>query len=540
MNTLTLNLAGSSWTTTSTEAGFHLALKGQAYLDHAPVDVRTLATQLAAAKTPEQLTVLLKRLNGFYAWVEESPGQVRVAVDHIRSRPLFYGLYKDQFYLGDDAEWVRQQVRDEQMDPLAREEFLLAGYVTGRDTLYPSVKQLQAGECLVAQELNSTLQVRFERYYRFEHTEPNTYTEAELHRQLERVTLNAMRRLIEYAVGRQIVIPLSGGYDSRLVASMLKKLGYHNVLCFSYGVTGNKEAEYSRQVAKALNFEWKFVEYSTALWRKEWASTEAQAYRRMAANHVSLPHIQDWLAIKQLLASGGIAPDALVVPGHSGDFVAGSHIPGFVFSKAHHTEQDLLQALINAHLSNAPKQDMAIAEENQLALRLQNRIALPFVGTDVALASLYEMWDWQERQAKYIVNSVRVYEQFKLDWWLPLWDLEFVRFWEGVPLALRKERVWFKEWISSQYAAVAKIQPAAKNMKTPDDFSRIYKIAQKVGRMLPGFISEPVKRMRYKHACNNHFLAFEGLIDSRELNQYLKMKFDIIGIYSDLYIKNKW
>ena len=34
---------------------------------------------------------------------------------------------------------------------------------------------------------------------------------------------------------RQIIIPLSAGNDSRLVASILKYLGAKNVKCYSYG-----------------------------------------------------------------------------------------------------------------------------------------------------------------------------------------------------------------------------------------------------------------------------------------------------------------
>jgi asparagine synthase (glutamine-hydrolysing) len=56
----------------------------------------------------------------------------------------------------------------------------------------------------------------------------------------------------------------------------------------------------------------------------------------------------------------------------------------------------------------------------------------------LTLADAMEKWDWQERQAKFICNSVRVYEFYGYDWWLPLWDTEFMKFWEHVPLELRK------------------------------------------------------------------------------------------------------
>jgi asparagine synthase (glutamine-hydrolysing) len=58
------------------------------------------------------------------------------------------------------------------------------------------------------------------------------------------------------------VVPLSGGLDSRIIVAMLKRLGVEDVICFTYGKKGNREAEISRQVAEALGYRWYFVEYT--------------------------------------------------------------------------------------------------------------------------------------------------------------------------------------------------------------------------------------------------------------------------------------
>ena len=96
----------------------------------------------------ESFIDLVKQLDGFFALVFKSERKLFVAVDHIRSYPVFYGEYNNNFYLSDNAEWVREQVKDEGMDPVAQQEFQLLGYVTQANTLYPNVKQLQAGELL--------------------------------------------------------------------------------------------------------------------------------------------------------------------------------------------------------------------------------------------------------------------------------------------------------------------------------------------------------------------------------------------------------
>jgi asparagine synthase (glutamine-hydrolysing) len=414
------------------------------------ISVGPLAIDLAACNTSEQLIAFLPRLNGFYAWVEQSPGQIRAAVDHIRSRPLFYGLTEGRFYLSDDAEWVRQQVGDREMDPVAREEFQLAGYVTGADTLFPDVKQLQAGECLIARQTEAGPVVETHRYYRFLHQEPAETNEPDLRAELVRVTVRVMQRLIDYANGRQIVIPLSGGYDSRLIATMLKRLGYGNVLTFTYGVPGNKESDYSKRVADALGLRWHFVEYSESLWREAWQTTERWEYQKWASGWNSIAHVQDWLAVQKLKQGGVIEADAIFVPGHTGDFVAGSHIPDEAFERTAFDLEDIEEAILRKHYSLAPMKLFSISSA-QWHARIRERTERTQCAHPFEFADGFEKWDWQERQAKFICNSVRVYEFYGYDWWMPLWDLEFMRFWEEVPLALRKGREWYVSYAQSSF-----------------------------------------------------------------------------------------
>ena len=53
-------------------------------------------------------------------------------------------------------------------------------------------------------------------------------------------------------------------------------------------------------------------------------------------------------------------------------------------------------------------------------------------GTAEQAADTFECWDCQERQAKFIVNSVRAYEFFGFEWRLPLFDAELMDFWSRI------------------------------------------------------------------------------------------------------------
>jgi len=90
---------------------------------------------------------------------------------------------------------------------------------------------------------------------------------SECFERLDSIYKNVFSRLIESVQGRTIVIPLSGGYDSRSSAAILKKLGYGNVICFTYGRPESFEVQTSEKVAKDLGYKWCFINYA---YKNEW------------------------------------------------------------------------------------------------------------------------------------------------------------------------------------------------------------------------------------------------------------------------------
>ena len=92
-----------------------------------------------------------------------------MAVDHIRSSPLFFGSGRDEFYVSDDPHWVIRKINAQDVDELSAEELLAAGFVTGNETLCPRVKQVQAGEALRVRSMSKEFRVRPVRYYQLMH-----------------------------------------------------------------------------------------------------------------------------------------------------------------------------------------------------------------------------------------------------------------------------------------------------------------------------------------------------------------------------------
>jgi asparagine synthase (glutamine-hydrolysing) len=454
MKTIAMQLGGKAWKSLSDE-GLHLCgtvCIGDA-MHRAPHALPGVFPR--ADDSVQTWGQALSACSGFFALVRRSGARAVAVVDHVRSLPLFYGENDDAVFLSDEAEWVRRQVGDHAMDPVARDEFRLTGYVTGGDTLYSRVKQLQAGELLIIDAGNAGSALHAHRYFRYWHTEPEGWDEEILRHRFDAAAERAIRRMIDYAGGRQIVIPLSGGYDSRLIATLLCRLGYRNVAVFTYGIPGNKEAAYSRQVARALGLPWHFVEYGNAQWRDAWNTEERRQYQRWASGWCSLPHVQDWAAVRMLCRVGIVEPDAVFAPGHSccrrHVGIAGS-VPGTVGPGTPFGIDVLVERILRNHYARSTGRGGPRAESGTWRDRIVSRLERDRITSPVEFASIHEKWEWQERQTKFIGNAVRVYEFFGCRWWLPLWDADFMRLWQRMPLALRIERRWYDDQVRRLYA----------------------------------------------------------------------------------------
>jgi len=437
----------------------------------------------------EVLRAHLLALNGSFALALETPRHIFCAVDRVRSIPLFYAVSGNEALFSDDANHLRDCLNP----PFNEEngaEFLVTGYVTGSDTLFDGISQLRTGEYLIYDREDETLNTYF--YHRFWHGDYFSDSEEELLDRLDEVFVRVFERLIASAKGRQIVVPLSGGLDSRIIVAMLKRLGVEDVICFTYGKRGNREAEISRQVAEALGYQWYFVEYTKEKLYDCYHSDEMQHYRKYGGDLVSLPHTQDFLAVKELKEEGKIHEIAIFVPGHSGDMLAGSWIPKDYDKSQVYTFEKFLGESLKKHY-NLWKWDGA---EFWLLFksRIQRSMGDIVVHDNDSCANAVEFFNFNERQAKYIVNSVRVYEFFGFQWQIPLWDVELIDIFLKMPILQRIDQRIYKNYARkklfiSNFKALSLIECTTKISEEPDKVrSAIIKSRVKsIFRILPSY-----------------------------------------------------
>ncbi|HEX5591390.1 MAG TPA: asparagine synthase-related protein [Candidatus Limnocylindrales bacterium] len=481
------------------------AVRGHAAVRGDPVDGDALAARLAA----DDLEAFMVAADGGFAAVQANPDGLVAGVDRLRSVPLFYAEHGGRVLLSDDAHWIADRLPPEPPDPVAEAEFLALGYVTGRDTLHPRIRQLLAGEILTVTANPPT--VSTDRYFVYGHgpyfEEPQPALLDAWDATLERIT----RRLIASAAGRPIVVPLSGGLDSRLLLLELRRAGHDNVRTFTYGVPGHEEGRIAERVAGELGYPWLAVPYGMPAWRRWYRSREFEAYVRYADGLSTVAHVQDWPAVWELREAGAVPPDAIFVPGHNGGFLFGEN--GNVHRIKRPTLADLVSNLERVHYNNVRLRDRSLRAA--MRRRLVESLAEARLDQPGGPTSAWERWEWQERQAKFMCNSMRVYEFWGYDWRMPLWDVEAIEFWQRIPLEQRARARLHRAYVARASVRAGLTLPSADRIQAIQhaltrDF--IPERAKKVARR--------VRALFARRVYEGHPMGWYGVI---EFEQFRKL-----------------
>lgn len=384
-------------------------------------------------------------LKGNFGIIVKQKDRIIAVVDKIRSYPVFYYHDGDKFAVSNSARALKNEFSLTEIDDLSLLEFRMAGYVTGRETLYKNLYQLQAGE-VILWDINEKKLMR-NRYYIFYSEKLRKEKEDDLIQEFDTITNEIFLRIINEANGLPIWVPLSGGLDSRLVLCKLKQLGYDNLTAFSYGVKGNYETKVAKIICAKVRVPWYFVPITMKESKKFFYSEIRKDYWQYSDGLYTIPNIQDIHPLIKLKKNKIIPDNAIIINGQSGDFITGGHIPSLFISNKPEIKI-LLKWAIEKHYSQwhnlKTKANLKKIKGKILQLINLNKSDNFQIQR---LVSLYEWWEWQERQCKYVINGQRIYDYLGLKWFLPLWDHDYLIFWDKIGFSYKYRQKLYKKYL---------------------------------------------------------------------------------------------
>jgi asparagine synthase (glutamine-hydrolysing) len=339
--------------------------------------------------------------SGCYAAVLRTDEDLTLVADTAASFPLFWKLEGEELQVSDFIE--KEIPRD--LSPLVLDSMLKLYCTEFTETFYEGWHCLPAGHYLkIDLQTGAHQLLRWFDHFVVEKQQANFDFK---HRY--QATLNQIKsQIIEFSKGKQVLLPLSGGYDSRLILSLLAKEPNINLLCYTYGRRDSAEVQNALAIGKQLGLRHEFIPYGEEVF-SQITSEDWKHYEHSNFLGRSLPHEQDFFALSILKSRGLLQEGFVALPGYCGDIAGGS------FLKNHPIDAE--QYIFQKH--------------GYKARHIPN-----LDGADDW--DVYQQWLSENRLSKFIVNSVRVFEHFGGKWMLPLWHPEFLKLF----YALRFEDRW--------------------------------------------------------------------------------------------------
>lgn len=330
--------------------------------------------------------------NGCFAAVLLEDHELNCWTDAAASFPLFYKTEGDHLIIT-DFEGVLPSF-PEQIDPNAKDAFLKLYCTESTDTLLYGWKAIPAGHRLDANL--ETGEISLHRYFNHFGKKKDAYQH-----HFEDACKYMFKEMSEsmgaFCKDKLALVPLSGGYDSRLMLSLLVQSNHLDILCYTYGRKDSHEMEIASKVAEKLGLRHENIFYDKDTF-SVYGSNDWKQYEQHNHHFQSLPHEQDYFALYELKKRGLLNRPFVAFPGYCGDITGGSFLKDFSIDPETYIRQ--LTNFEAKHLLSEQGID----------------------GWDI-----YQQWLCENRLSKFIVNGVRVFEHFGGEWMLPLWHTEFLQ-----------------------------------------------------------------------------------------------------------------
>lgn len=396
--------------------------------------------------TFDEFVAFLKQYYGLFSIIIFKNNEIWLATDVARSMPLYYT--SDLAYISDDVDALRSVAKKDyfELDDKRVLEMYATSYVGFQNTVFCGIKQIELG-CAARIKAGMLTVVPYFKHY----TQVKPVTEKDAISVLHQKTKHMIKRVLSVVGNRQIVISLSGGYDSRYLACSLKENGVENVICYTYGRSDSFEVAQSKRVADALGYKWFNINYDDATIKKILDDDTAYLDYCNRADYSS--YLQNYIAVKTLHNENLIPKNSVFLTGLCNDMPTGFYIPdGEMIQKEYSfTNEGVADYNLDGRFVRFDLTAEARGQFKQDILSYLQRMGVQVTDYEEFVSAL-DCLETSLNHSHCFLNMNTVHEFFGYEWVLPCWDKELLSFWYSLPPELRKGQKLYEEYITQHLA----------------------------------------------------------------------------------------
>ncbi|MGA1822559.1 MAG: asparagine synthase-related protein [Thermoplasmatota archaeon] len=237
---------------------------------------------------------------------------------------------------------------------------------------------------------------------------------------------NSVRKLMDDR--KEIVVPLSGGMDSRAVAACLHEFrGGEDIICYTYGLPGSYDYEIAREISKKLKIRlelFSLKDYGFSI-EEEGRTAERFRYQTLLFFHPPMKQLED------------LVGDRVIWSGFLGGEIGGSHVLANPSGDVRSAKENFVKK--NTYLNADSYLDIDKSDLHDLLdLRWENNERL----------HMNDQLDFLNRQMKYIAPHVLMKG---FEYRTPFFNTEFYDFMISLPIRYRLRKYLYKKILVKAY-----------------------------------------------------------------------------------------
>lgn len=393
-------------------------------------DHRNFLSQIKSLKGLDRnnLIKFVKKQDGFFRFAIWNKNFFFGSVDQVASKTILYkkqdGKLNVYFNAPNSNYFNFSSVID----------IFYSGYSIKNETIFKNIKSLLPGECIYYENNKEIVN------FNWNHFNPTYHSKNRNEKELTQILIRIFENIIQNNSNKRFLIPLSAGFDSRLVVSLMKYLGA-SFETFTYGFNNQRDFKIAKEICAKLNIKnHKIImdNNNSKVYQKK-KFKEFLEYKNfgIAANNFG-----DFGPLS-ILDKKINKNEFMILNGQSGDFLTGGHLPIDTISEKNSSKKNkssIFNFILSKHYSLWNNHRESIKQDyfNKL-----NKYYFKHCQNYLDFLKCYEIYEFENRQSKWVIGQQKVYEFLGYTWELPLWKISIMKFFE--------KKIGLKEKINQNY-----------------------------------------------------------------------------------------
>ena len=373
-------------------------------------------SKLANFSCKSDLIKFVENQDGFFRFALWNNNFFFAAVDQIASKSILYKKQNNKLYVYFDTP------NENQFNQTSLKDILYSGYTLKNETIFKDIKSMLPGECMYYDNKKNNI-FNF-KWYNFN----PKYKGKIKKKNFDEILNNIFNNIKLNNPNTKFLIPLSAGFDSRLVVSLMKSFGA-NFETFTYGFKRQRDFKVAEEICKKLDVKnYKIV--MNTLNSRVYNQQKFKKFLNYKNFGISANNFGDFGPLS-ILDKKINKNEFMILNGQAGDFLTGAHLPTNVITTKNSFKKNkflLFEFLLKKHYtlwSNYEKNSKSDYLERV------NKYYFKNCKNYFDLLKSYEIYEFENRQSKWVTGQQKVYEFFGYTWDLPLWKTSFMNFFEN-------------------------------------------------------------------------------------------------------------